>query len=90
MQKTTLLNAQINIVLLEIQAKLEAMRSTDNGTPQPQEDFAATVIKSSEILKSWMERLPLMEVQDFLDFNEMLLEHPDVAKEIVIIKIKYT
>jgi hypothetical protein len=82
MQKATILNTQIHKTLLEIQEKLVAMGATDDRAPQ---GMAATVTVNNdqEILRLWMERLPLMEIQAFLDFNEMLLEHPSVGKEIV-------
>jgi hypothetical protein len=83
LQNTRILTAQIHNVLLEIQAV--TIGATRDGAPQT---LAATVNNSSEILTSWVKRLPLVEVQEYLDFNEMLLEHPSVANEIVINSIK--
>jgi hypothetical protein len=82
LQKATILNTQIHNTLSEIQEKLMAMGAADDGAPQ---EMPATVNvdNEQEILRWWMERLPLMEVQAFLDFNEMLLEHPSVGNEIV-------
>jgi hypothetical protein len=88
LQISTIVNAKIYNVLSEIQAKLEptgVVPVMDSRAAQG--EAAATVKEISEILQSWIERLPLMEVKNYLDFNDMLRDHPSVANEIVIISI---